>query len=134
MIHLSCHCGLVRIEIARRPEYINACNCSLCSKTGAHWGYFAPADVAVHGETSRYLRGDKADAGAHIHFCPACGSTSHFTLTDDMVALHGNTMLGVNMQLADPAELEGLELRFPDGRNWDGASAFGYVREAVILG
>lgn len=27
-----------------------------------------------------------------------------------------------------------IALRFPDGRTWDGASAFGYVREARIIG
>jgi hypothetical protein len=130
---LSCHCGAVRVETPR-PEYINECNCSLCGKAGVHWAYFDPAEVTVTGETRSWTRKDKPEPGADVHFCPECGATTHFTLTQAMQAKHGNTLMGVNMRLAEEAELTGIELRFPDGKAWDGASAFGYVREALIIG
>lgn len=130
---LSCHCGQLRIE-AKQPDYINECNCTLCGKSGARWAYYNPADVTVEGTTSHWSRADKPEPNAEVHFCATCGATTHFTLTPAAQAKHGNTLMGVNMRLADEAELAGIELRFPDGKAWDGASAFTYLREAVILG
>ncbi len=134
MINLSCLCGQIRLQINRRPDFIHACNCTLCSKTGAHWGYFHPSEVTTAGETGGYSRHDKADPAADIRFCKRCGSTTHFVLTADAAAKFGNTMMGVNMLLADEPDLAGIELRFPDGRGWAGAGEFTYVRAARIIG
>ena len=30
----SCHCGSVRIEVPRGPDWVASCNCSLCTKLG----------------------------------------------------------------------------------------------------
>ena len=59
---------------------------------------------------------DKTEPTAEIRFCGNCGATTHFTLTTIAVAKFGNTMMGVNMPLADERNFAGLELRFPDGR------------------
>ena len=134
MLSLACHCDRIRVEIARRPEHINECNCTLCDKTGARWGYFAPSDVRVEGPTTGYCRQDKDAPAARVHFCAHCGSTTHFTLTESAAARFGNTLMGVNMRLADEADLAGVELRYPDGRAWPGEGDFGYVRKARILG
>ncbi|MDE2597788.1 MAG: GFA family protein [Sphingomonadales bacterium] len=133
MDRLTCHCGQVSVTPARRPEYINACNCSLCRKSGAWWAYFHPDEVAVAGETAGYCRADKPEPNAEVRFCPRCGATTHFVLTAAAVAKHGNTMLGVNMALADERDLAGLELRYPDGQAWQGEGAFGYVKAAWRL-
>ena len=134
MLKLSCHCGQIRIETAKRPDFIHACNCSLCRKAGAHWGYFHPSEVDVAGTTKGFSRSDKEDPAAEVRFCENCGSTTHFILTASAVAKFGNSMMGVNMQLADESDLAGLELRYPDGNAWSGAGDFTYVREALILG
>jgi len=134
MTTLPCLCGQVRIEIAKRPDYINECNCTLCGKTGARWAYFSPSEVSVAGETVGYSRDDKEDPAAQIRFCPTCGVTTHFVLTESAVAKFGDTLIGVNMRLADESDFAGVELRYPDGRAWPGTGDFGYVREARILG
>lgn len=134
MLKLSCHCGQVRIELNKQPDYVNECNCTLCSKAGARWAYFHPSEVAVEGGTKGYSRDDKDDPAAEVQFCPNCGSTTHFVLTQSAVEKFGNSMLGVNMLLADEKELAGIELRYPDGQAWSGDGAFSYVREARILG
>jgi hypothetical protein len=133
MLKLSCLCGRVRIESLKRPDFVNACNCTLCSKSGAWWAYFQPSDVSVVGSTKGYRREDKEDPAAEIHFCANCGSTTHFTLTPSAVTKFGNSQIGVNVRLADERDLAGIELRYPDGRAWPGKGAFGYVREARIL-
>lgn len=134
MSKVSCLCGAVSVTAPQRPEMIMECNCMLCSKTGARWGYFDPAQITVEGSTSSFRRTDKDDPSAEIHFCPTCGSTTHFVLTESAVAKHGNTMMGVNYRLADPAGLAGVELRFPDGRAWPGEGEFTYVRAPEVLG
>ena|ERR1700761_76943 len=134
MLKLSCLCGQVRIELPKRPDFINACNCLLCSKTGAHWAYFHPSDVGIAGATKGYRREDKAAPAAEIRFCATCGATTHFVLTETAVAQFGNVQMGVNMRLADEADLAGIALRYPDGRAWSGEGSFGQVREAYIIG
>lgn len=134
MLNLSCLCGQVRVRIDQRPDYINECNCALCSKTGARWGYFHPSQVSVEGTTNGYCREDKDDPAAQIRFCAHCGSTTHFVLTANAVSKFGNSLMGVNMRLTDEGNLAGIELRYPDGQAWSGEGAFSYVREARILG
>jgi len=134
MLRLSCLCGQIRIEIQKRPDFINECNCTLCSKSGARWAYFHPSEVSVEGTTKGYSREDKDDPAAELQFCPNCGSTTHFTLTASAVAKFGNVQLGVNVRLADERDLAEIELRYPDGRAWSGKGGFAYVREARIIG
>src|SRR4051812_29536185 len=117
---LSCHCGQIRLELAKRPDYINECNCTLCAKSGARWAYFHPSEADVSGSAIAYRRDDKPDPAADIRFCAHCGSLTHFTLTESAVAKFGNGMMGVNMRLADESALAGIELRYPDGRAWSG--------------
>jgi hypothetical protein len=134
MLKLSCLCGRIRVETVKRPDYIHECNCTLCSKSGARWGYFHPSEVKVEGEAEGYCRDDKAEPNALLRFCAKCGVTTHFVLTAQAVAKHGDVVMGVNMRLADEGDLAGVELRYPDGRAWAGEGGFGYVREALILG
>ena len=131
---LDCLCGEVRVTTARKPDFVHACNCDLCRKSGARWGYYDPAEVQVSGVSGRYRRADKADPGAELHFCQQCGATTHFRLTEAAVAKHGDTMMGVNMALVPESELAGIELRYPDGRGWSGEGEFGYVRHSRVLG
>lgn len=133
MLDLACLCGQIRIELEKRPDFIHECNCTLCSKTGARWGYFHPSEVSVHGPTSGFRRADKDEANAEVHFCPTCGSTTHFVLTESAVSRFGNSFVGINMWLADASALAGTELRYPDGRSWSGEGEFSYVREACII-
>jgi hypothetical protein len=131
---LSCLCGQIHLTLGRRPEYVNECNCTLCRKSGARWGYFDPSDVAIDGSTEGYRRADKDDPNAEVHFCAKCGSTTHFVLTQAAVSKFGNTLVGVNMWLADQRDLTGIELRYPDGQAWSGIGGFSYVREPRIIG
>ena len=134
MLSFSCLCGQLRVELSKRPDYIHECNCTLCRKTGAHWGYFHPSEVKVEGAAKGYCRQDKEDPAAEVRFCEHCGSTTHFSLTPSAVSKFGNTLMGVNMLLADESDLSGLELRFPDGQAWSGTGEFTYVQEARIIG
>lgn len=130
----QCHCGAVTVEVAAQPPFINACNCGWCGKLGVWWGYYAPADVRVMGETKGYTRTDKAEPAAEAHFCPSCGVTTHWQRPATYVAKHGPAeMLGVNMRLFERDALRGVQLLYPDGRNWSGTGPWDFVREGEIL-
>src|SRR5579863_9799697 len=101
MLKLSWLCGQARIKLAKRPAFINECNCTLCSKSGARWAYFHPSEITIEGATTGYSRGDKDDPAAEIQFCAQCGATTHFILTPSAIAKFGNVQMGVNMRLAD---------------------------------
>jgi hypothetical protein len=131
---LTCLCGQIRLDVEKRPDFLHECNCSLCRKSGAIWAYYHPHAVRVAGASHGYARQDKADAAAEVHFCPTCGSTTHFGLTPSAVAKFGNVQMGVNMRLAEEGELAGIELRYPDGAAWAGQGEFTYLRPARILG
>jgi hypothetical protein len=134
MLNLSCLCGQIRVEASKRPDFVHECNCTLCNKTGARWGYFHPSEVSVEGDSRGYCREDKDEPNAEIRFCAKCGSTTHFVLTPGAVSKFGNSLMGVNVRLADERDLAGIELRFPDGQAWSGEGDFTYVSEARVIG
>ena len=108
----SCVCGGVTLELPHPPEYINMCNCRLCRSTGGAYGYYAPEELTVTGETTGFERTDLPEVWLTMHFCPRCGSATHWTPA-------GNTELGrigVNVRLFPQEELEGIEFRYQDGR------------------
>jgi hypothetical protein len=100
----------VTLTIPGKPDYINDCNCTLCATHGAHWGYFRPAEVTITGTTTAYVRADADDPALATHFCPVCGSTTHWSPFGE-----GYDRMGVNIRLFLAAAREGVELRRVDG-------------------
>ena len=126
----SCHCGAVHVTLNKAPDYVNLCNCTLCSKSGGAWGYFAPDEVKVTGTTKAYRRCDYESPAVEIQFCPECGNTTHWTTTENI----DEDRMGVNMRLFEPAEVKGIEVRTLDGRNWTGHTAAAHLRPVGRLG
>lgn len=130
----TCACGSVIITVKHKPDFIYDCDCTLCRKSGAAWGYFVPDAAHTTGPTFAYSRTDKTVPIVEVHSCTVCGSTTHFTLTDAYRAENpGNEQIGVNMRLFDVDQLEGVEIRYPNGSAWSGSGAFGFRREPVTL-
>ncbi len=130
----TCACGAVEITIARLPEFIYDCNCSLCRKTGGAWGYFSPRDVVAIGKTVLYVRKDKLQPVVAIHSCEQCSSTTHFALTDTYKVQHPRIdQIGVNMRLFDPETLVGIDVHYPNGKDWSGVGPFSFRRVALHI-
>ncbi|MEM8489380.1 MAG: aldehyde-activating protein [Pseudomonadota bacterium] len=130
----SCVCGAVSVSLKTKPEFIHECNCGLCRKAGAGWGYFSSSEVTTTGETSLFERKDKCPPSATLHFCKTCGTTTHFTpsqayLRENPSANH----VGVNMKLFAPSDLDGIEVRYPNGAGWSGEGGFEYRRDAITI-
>jgi len=126
----GCHCGAVKVTLTSRPEYINLCDCSLCAKSGGAWGYFKSGEVNVTGATSEYRRTDYDKPAVEMRFCGICGTTTHWLLTED----YEGDRVGVNMRIFEPIELDGIEARTLDGRNWFGETDARHRRPPGQLG
>ena len=126
----SCHCGRVTIEVARRPDYLNQCNCTLCVKLAGLWAYYSQAEVEIVGETRAYRRADMDPPMLGTHFCPDCGATTHWAPTEHFKA----DRTGINMRLFEPEELLGIEVRYGDKRGPDYDGERRYARAPTIFG
>ncbi len=111
---LTCHCGDVRLELAGLPASLTECNCSVCRRYAALWGYLAPDQVQLQlpTQTKAYVWGDQS---IEFHHCPNCGCVTHYvSLTTPRIA--------VNFRLAEP----GLTAQLPV-RHFDGADSWKYI-------
>lgn len=108
----TCHCGRVTVEVPTAPATVTFCNCSICRKLGTLWGYYAPADVRITGETATYRRGDKT---IDFHHCPVCGIATHWS---PLPGREGNRM-GINARLLPDDILAGARVRRLDGASED---------------
>jgi hypothetical protein len=105
----SCHCGKVNVEVARPPDWVASCNCSLCLKLAPLMAYYHPDDVTIApaGESDGYIWGDKCIA---IHHCRTCGCLTHW---ESLTA--GYDRMGVNARLFDGLDLDSIEIRKING-------------------
>ena len=65
----SCHCGNTQFEASEAPHSVTRCTCSLCSKRGALWAYYKPAQFRLTTPTEKvatYLWGSRT---VKHHFC-----------------------------------------------------------------
>ena len=130
----NCLCGAVSVTIDAEPEFVNDCNCSLCRKVGGAWGYFPSSSVKTVGKTFPFARRDKNPPGVEVHSCEICATTTHWVLTRQFKDRNPSVdQVGVNVRLFDPDELEGVEVRFPNGKDWAAEGPSGCRRTALTI-
>lgn len=98
------------MTLARKPDYVNFCNCSACRPMGAGWGYLASGEVEIAGNMAEFGRTD-VERCLTFHFCPACGSTVAWTPYGN----HEEERMGVNMRLFPLDEVTGIPAVWSDG-------------------
>ena len=79
MIQASCHCGAIRLTLdIAPPEFLTACNCSICHRLGVQWAYCKQGQVEIESapDTLHIYRWQKET----IEFCSCrhCGCTTHY--------------------------------------------------------
>ncbi len=115
MIEASCHCGNVRISIQQAPRALISCNCSICQRLGALWGYFDPMEVNVkteHSQTHAYQWGDK---NIDFQHCSHCGCTTHYLPTK----ASGREKMAVNFRMVDNSLYDEIDVKLFDGaKTW----------------
>lgn len=118
MLSTTCHCGAVRIEIPQAPQQVTNCNCSICRRLGALWGYYEVDTVRVSGHpehTAEYIWGDKT---LRIVRCRHCGCVTHW----EPLAPKPGAKLGVNIRNFDPEQIGDVRIR-----RFDGADTWRFV-------
>ncbi|MFK7842074.1 MAG: GFA family protein [Sphingorhabdus sp.] len=109
-LHGACHCGAVQLTVAKPPEEVLRCNCSLCRKTGWRGGYWHPdavTIVAAPNALNSYVQGHKSIT---LWNCKNCGAQTHWTpLTAPP------ERMGVNMHIFRLEDWEHLPVRDVDG-------------------
>ena len=109
----GCHCGKVRYEVKIALERVMACNCSICSKTGALLA-FVPEEqftlLSGEGAVTDYQFGRK---NIHHTFCSTCGIRSYANGT----APDGAKMRAINVRCLDGVDAESLPVDRFDGKS-----------------
>lgn len=116
VIEGSCHCGAVSFTYPRQPDWLTACNCSVCRRYSTLWAYAKVSEIALRaakGATIAYVHGDKTLA---MYSCKTCGCTTHW------IALGGDasSKMAVNFRMCDPDEVAKIRVRKFDGADtWE---------------
>lgn len=114
-LRATCACGAVTVVVPRKPDSITDCNCSLCTKLGATWAYYAPDEVEVdESGLDSFTRPDMPDPWIRNYRCATCGCVTHWRLIRPI----DEPKSGVNANLFEPDEIEGIEIRHVDERSW----------------
>jgi hypothetical protein len=115
MISASCHCGVVQIELARRPRSLTQCTCSICHRYGALWAYCTRKTARVSfapGAVTAYLWNDKV---IEFYHCKTCGCLTHYESTEKAL----ESRVAVNARMMSRTDIVGARIRTFDGaKTW----------------
>ena len=74
----TCHCGAVRVRLARAPRTLTSCNCSICRRYAALWAYVSPKSVRIEAPRGA-LEGYAWRQKVRTYFrCKRCGCVTHY--------------------------------------------------------
>ena len=107
----SCHCGAIRLQVARAPRTLTDCNCSICRRYGALWAYYKASSVRVltaRDATSVYSWGRKA---LQFHRCKVCGCLTHH----ERKKKRRDSTLAINARNFEPDAIATARIRRLDG-------------------
>lgn len=110
----GCHCGAVRFESEVDLDGpVLACNCSICERVGF-------LHIFVGTDQFQLLRGQdhlteyRFNSGVARHwFCSTCGVKAFYRPRSHPDGL------SINARCLDDVEIEALDIRPFDGRNWE---------------
>lgn len=110
----SCHCGSAHWRLEAVPARATACNCSICRRYGALWGYgFYDEQITLSGDTRLYLWGRKR---IEFHFCARCGCVLCWQAATP--GEDGRRWGAVNLRMADdPGWVQSIVLMHHDSEN-----------------
>jgi hypothetical protein len=115
----SCHCGATQFEVSEPPATVTQCTCSLCSKRGALWAYYTPAQFKLLTARDRVSTYQWGSYTGHLHFCGICGCGTYSESPDWSTgkADFDNPKVSVNARLFDDFDLGTVETVTIDGKN-----------------
>jgi hypothetical protein len=76
-MELSCHCKNVTIEV-EAPSIVTQCNCSICSRYMALWGYYEPDEPVINIGKAGINSYSWGDDELNFIRCANCGCITHY--------------------------------------------------------
>ena len=115
----SCHCGKTRFEVSKAAANVTRCTCSFCSKRGALWAYYKPAQfrlISSPEDVSTYRWGSRT---VKHHYCANCGCGTYSESPDWSTGKpdFDKMKIGVNAWLFDDFDLDAVPVVVIDGKN-----------------
>ena len=118
MREFSCHCGDVKIEVDIEPTFLTQCNCSICRRYVAIWGFFTRSSARLVSNPEKaalYLWGDEI---VEFYHCASCGCVTHYEGVDKTP----EERFAVNFRLLVPDDYADITVR-----TFDGADTWQYL-------
>ncbi|UJF16910.1 aldehyde-activating protein [Vibrio sp. SS-MA-C1-2] len=116
----QCHCGNIKLSIQQLTETATSCNCSICIRYQALWGYFTESQVllsiGLHG-INHYCQGDKM---INFYACPHCFCVTHYRSSTPTE----NSRFAVNYHLFDTQLIQHSTMKI---KHFDGANSWQYI-------
>jgi hypothetical protein len=119
-LEVSCHCGAVRIALARRPRTVTECTCSICRRYGALWAYCTNRTVQILTRPGALAKYAWRNRTLEFHRCRRCGCVTHH----ERARKRPGSTVGVNARLLPPQVLAGIPVRLFDGATRLGRGTF----------
>jgi hypothetical protein len=115
----SCHCGETQFEVNEIPISVTRCTCSLCSKRGALWAYYTPAQFRLVTPVEKVATYRWGSRTVKHHFCANCGCGTYSESPDWSSGKpdFDNPRVGVNSRLLDDFDLDAVRIEVIDGKN-----------------
>ena len=107
----SCHCGRISFTLNQLPERVTICNCSICSRYSAVWGYYQRQEVVLEirdEAAAGYQWNDRVITFVHCRFC---GCMTHY----EDVEQTPESRLAVNFRMTPAPVWESIPVRYFDG-------------------
>ncbi|MCJ2376697.1 aldehyde-activating protein [Vibrio sp. ZSDZ34] len=112
---VQCHCGNITLSFNKYPESLTSCNCSICHRYAALWGYYQPDEVVVSSKTTSSKTYQWGDGYIDFHHCRQCGCVTHYTST----SLSPIQKVAINFRMDNPSQLANIpQRRFDGARSW----------------
>ena len=119
MFTASCHCGAVKLEIARKPRKLAACNCSMCRRYGAIWAYFQRKSVDVICENGALEKYGWRNRTLEFYRCRTCGCVTHHERSEKRADETDTRAVNIR-NIDDPSIVRELPIKLLDGASsWD---------------
>ena len=115
----SCHCGDTQFEVSEVPASVTRCTCSLCSKRGALWAYYMPAQFRLTTPVEKVATYRWGSRTVKHHFCASCGCSTYSESPDWSSGKpdFDNPRVGVNSRLLDDFDFGAVPVEVIDGKN-----------------
>ena len=114
---LNCHCGAIQIQVAQKPNTLTSCNCSICNRYGALWGYYETPKVSINASDSGLSHYSWGEESIDYYRCNKCACVTHYETNEK---IEKNTT-AINFRMAEPSTIESITIR-----KFDGADTWSY--------